>query len=285
MTTSFSKDLTGTAVKNKIRRFYDLGSPLYLEVYGNHIHDGYYLTGNETKQAAQENLTKLLAEKAGIKRGDRVLDVGCGIGGSSLWLAENRGASTVGISISPVQIEIAGKLAQDRHVDSEFLLMDAEKMRFEEKFDAIWVLAAITHFPHQKSFVKKATASLKQGGKFVIFDWMLHEHVLDPLSDRYVKPVSETMLLSSLYSLNTYLEWFMSGGYRIIYAEDVTVHTAKTWDDALSVIKEPAVLKMAAHIKKEDIGEILRFLKSISAMKAAMQNHRLIGGIVIAEKL
>jgi tocopherol O-methyltransferase len=285
MTTSFSKDLTRASIREKVRKFYDLGSPLYFEVYGKHIHDGYYITGKETKQEAQENLTKILVEKARIKRGVKILDVGCGVGGSSIWMAENLGATTVGLTISPVQIEIARKLAQERQVNSSFLLMDAEKMYFDYKFDVMWVLAALTHFRDQQSFIKLATRFIKKGGKFIIFDWMLDEHVTDILNDRYVKPVSDRMLLSSLYPLNSYLTWFIEDGYRIIYSEDVTDHTIKTWDDALSVIKEPAVLKLASRITKEEIGEILNFLKSISAMKLAMKKGRLKSGIVIAEKL
>jgi tocopherol O-methyltransferase len=285
MTTSFSKDLTTASIRKKIRKFYDLGSPLYFEVYGRHIHDGYYITGRETNQEAQENLTRLLVEKARIKKGVKILDVGCGVGGSSIWMAENLGATTVGLTISPVQVEIARKLAQDRRVNSSFLLMDAEKMYFDDKFDVIWVLAALTHFRNQYNFIKSATGFLKKGGKFIIFDWMLDEHVTDTLNDRYVKPVAERMLLSSLYPLNSYLKWFIKEGYRISYAEDVTDHTIKTWDDALSVIKEPAVLKLATRITKEEIGEVLRFLKSLGAMKRAMQKGKLKAGIVIAEKL
>jgi tocopherol O-methyltransferase len=285
MTTSFSKDLTRKALREKISKFYDLGSPLYLEVYGRHIHDGYYITGKEAKQEAQENLTKLLIEKAGIEKGAKILDVGCGVGGSSIWLAEKLSASTVGITISPIQLEIAQKLAKENGVDSSFLLMNAEEMHFEETFDVIWLLAAATHFKDQAKFIKLATKSLNKGGKFIIFDWMLDEHVLDPLNDRYVKPVAEKMLLSSLHSLNTYLNWFISDGYRIIYSEDVTIHTIKTWDDALSVIKKLGNLKITAHIRKEEVLEILNFFKSIGAMKTAMEKHRLIAGIVIAEKL
>jgi tocopherol O-methyltransferase len=285
MTTSFSKDLTGKALRGKISKFYDLGSPLYLEVYGRHIHDGYYITGKEAKLEAQENLTKLLIEKAGIRKGARVLDVGCGVGGSSIWLAEKLSATTVGITISPVQLEIAQRLAKENGVDSSFLLMNAEEMHFEETFDVIWLLAAATHFKDQAKFIKLATKSLNKGGKFIIFDWMLDEHVVDPLNDRYVKPVAEKMLLSSLHSLNTYLNWFISDGYRIVYTEDVTDHTIKTWDDALSIIKEPSVLRLASRITKEEVIEVFRFFKSISAMKIAMKKHRLIAGIVIAEKL
>ena len=101
--TSFSNYPISTAIREKVQRFYDLGSPYYYEIYGEHIHDGYYVTGRESKEEAQENLIRLLVEKARIKRGARILDVGCGMGGSSIWLAENLGAVTVGITISPVQ--------------------------------------------------------------------------------------------------------------------------------------------------------------------------------------
>jgi tocopherol O-methyltransferase len=285
MTTSFGKDLTGKEIREKVSNFYDLGSPLYLEVYGKHIHDGYYITGKETKQEAQENLTKLLIEKTGIQKGAKILDVGCGVGGSSIWLAEKYGATTVGITISPVQVDIARKLVKEKGVDSTFILMNAEEMHFDETFDVIWLLAAATHFRDQQKFIKLATKSLNKGGKFIIFDWMLDEHVTDPLNDQYIQTVADKMLLSTLYSLNTYLKWFIDNGYRIIYSEDVTAHTIKTWDDALSVIKQPAVLKLAARVTKKEVGEIFNFLKSIGAMKTAMKKGKLKAGIVIAEKL
>jgi tocopherol O-methyltransferase len=285
MTTSFSHKLTKAITTERIRQFYDLGSPLYFEVYGQHVHDGYYITGKESKQEAQENLTKIIVEKAHLKKGLKILDVGCGVGGSSVWLAEHFEASTVGITISPVQVEIARQLAKDRQVNSSFLLMDAEDMIFDDKFDVIWVLAAMTHFPHQPEFIKSATRFLKKGGKFIIFDWMLDEHVKDVLNDRYVKPVAERMLLASLYPLNSYLQWFIEDGYRIVYAEDITTDTIKTWDDALSVIKEPSVLKLAARITKKQIVEVVSFFKSIGSMKKAMQLGKIKSAIVIAEKL
>jgi tocopherol O-methyltransferase len=285
MTTSFSKELTGNSIREKVSKFYDLGSPLYLQVYGRHIHDGYYITGKETKQEAQENLTRLLVEKAGIEDGAKILDVGCGVGGSSIWMAEKIGATTVGITISPVQVEIARNFAKEKRVNSKFLLMNAEEMQFDETFEVVWLVAAATHFLDQEKFIKLATKSLATGGKFVIFDWMLDERVVDSLNDRYVKPVAEKMLLSSLYPMSTYIKWFIENGYRIVYSEDVTNHTIKTWDDALSVIKKPDNLKLAAHITKEEMLEIFNFFKSIGAMKTAMAKHRLIAGIVIAEKL
>lgn len=285
MTTSFSKDLSGTVIREKISKFYDLGSPLYLTIYGSHLHDGYYITGKETKQEAQENLTKHMVEKAGIKNGAHMLDGGCGMGGSSIWMAEKLGAKTLGITISPVQLEIARKLAQEKGVSSKFLLMNAEEMHFDEKFDVIWVCAAMTHFQNQLQFIKTATKYLNSGGKFVIFDWMMDEKVTDQMNNRDIKQVAEKMLLTSLYPRNTYLQWFTNNGYRIIHNEDATKPTKKTWNDALSVIKEPGVLKLAFRITKEEAGEIFTFLTSLSAMKTAMKKGKLEAGILIAEKL
>jgi tocopherol O-methyltransferase len=284
MKTSFSYSAKAS-VREKVQRFYDLGSPYYYKIYGEHIHDGYYVTGRESKEEAQENLIRLLVEKARIKRGARILDVGCGMGGSSIWLAENLGAVTVGITISPVQVEMAKKLAQDRGVKSSFLLMDAEKMLLTGSYDVIWAVAVLSHLRNQGNFLRSATKLLNKRGKFIIFDWMVDEDVVDWLNDWYIKLVFEGMLLSSLYPISTYLTWFIKYGYRITYSEDITDHTIKTWDDALSVIKEPAVWKLAYKVTSEERRELRRFLKSIRPMKLAMQQGKLKSGVIVAEKI
>lgn len=282
---SFSNYSINTSIREKVQRFYDLGSPYYYEIYGEHIHDGYYATGRESREKAQENLIRLLVEKARIKRGARILDVGCGMGGSSIWLAENLGAVTVGITISPVQVEMARKLAQDRGVKSSFLLMDAEKMLLTDSYDVIWAVAVLSHFRNQENFLKSATKLLNQRGKFVIFDWMVDEDIVDWPNDRHIKLVSEGMLLSSLYPISTYLKWFIKYGYRITYSEDITDHTIKTWDAALSVIKQPAVWKLVYKVTSEERKEALKFFKSLRPMKLAMQQGKLKSGVVIAEKI
>jgi tocopherol O-methyltransferase len=284
MKTSFSYS-TGASVREKVQRFYDLGSPYYYKIYGEHIHDGYYVTGRESKAEAQENLIRFLVEKAGIKKGARILDVGCGVGGSSLWLAENLGAATVGITISPVQVEMAGKLARERKLNSSFLLMDAERMSFTESYDVIWAVAVLSHLRNQENFLKSATRFLNRRGKIIIFDWMLSEEITEPQNDGYIKPVAEGMLLTSLYSISTYLKWCLKYGYRIVYWEDITSRTIKTWDDALSVVKQPAVWKLAYKVSSEECREALKFFNSLRPMKLAMQKGRLKSGVIIAEKI
>lgn len=72
---------------------------------GEHIHHGYFLHASDSKENAQIQLMELLVELAGLQRheGDgrvRVLDVGCGIGGTARFLAREYGCEVVGITIS-----------------------------------------------------------------------------------------------------------------------------------------------------------------------------------------
>ena len=122
-------------IKQQIQKFYDASSPYWPELWGRHIHDGYYITGQESKEEAQENLIKLLAEKADIKKGSNILDVGCGIGGSSIFLSKHFNARATGITLSPVQVNMATEQALALNADSKFMVMDAESMNFSDSFD------------------------------------------------------------------------------------------------------------------------------------------------------
>jgi tocopherol O-methyltransferase len=266
-----------------VRRFYDIGSRYYSEICGEHIHDGYYLTGRESREQAQENLVRFLAAGAGIKARDRVLDVGCGIGGSSVWLARNLGASTLGITISPVQLNMARKKAAEQRADCAFLLMDAEDMHFDAGFDVIWAVAVCTHLPGQAGVIGAATRFLNPKGRFVIFDWMLGGSGREP-GDECIDKVRRGMLLSSLHTMPEYLLWFTDLGYRIVSAEDITAFTIKTWDDALSLVRQVAVWKFVAELAANEAKHAINFLRSLGAMKEAMATDRLICGAIIAEK-
>src|SRR3989344_5237414 len=113
--------MTDYNVKEKIVEHYDLVSPYYHSLWGEHLHHGFWVTGKETKEEAQLALTKHLAQ-------------------------------TTGITISPVQVEMAQKAAQNAGVNSRFVLMDAEEMNFTEPFDVIWSIESISHYKNRRKF-------------------------------------------------------------------------------------------------------------------------------------
>src|SRR3989338_5472207 len=174
--------------KNKVQEHYDFVSTYYNSLWGIHIHHGYWQTGKETKEEAQENLTKLLIDRGGFQEHQRILDVGCGIGGSSIYLAKNLKANVTGITISPIQIEMAYKNALKEKVNIDFKLMDAEDMNLKKEFDIIWSVEALSHLNDQKTFFKNASKLLLKNGKFAIIDWFKKENLSTEDENQFIKP-------------------------------------------------------------------------------------------------
>src|SRR5712664_2383132 len=114
--------------KHRIIEHYDLISPYYRSLWGEHLHHGYWIRGNESKEKAQLQLIEHLAQLANVRPGSDILDIGCGFGATSLYLAEQFNAAVTGITISPVQVEMAIGAAAGQNLDVTFLSMDAEAM-------------------------------------------------------------------------------------------------------------------------------------------------------------
>jgi tocopherol O-methyltransferase len=129
--------------KSKIIEHYDVVSPYYRSLWGEHLHHGYWIRGDESKETAQLQLIEYLASLAQIREGCEVLDIGCGFGASSLFLARKYGATATGITISPVQVEMANRAAAGAGASATFMLMDAEDMRFDKQFDLLWSVESI----------------------------------------------------------------------------------------------------------------------------------------------
>ena len=68
------------------------------------MHFGYWDQTTRTHAQSLLRTNEVMAEAVKIGPGDRVLDAGCGVGGSSIWLASERGATVVGVNVSPEQV-------------------------------------------------------------------------------------------------------------------------------------------------------------------------------------
>lgn len=137
------------------------------------MHFGYW--DNKVKNFPQslERENEILAEKANIKASDVVLDAGCGVGGSSIFLAEKYGCKVIGITLSNKQVIQATKKAARKGVsnNTEFLVMDFENITFpDERFDVIWAIESVCHAINKEKFIEEAFRVLKKGGRLVVAD-------------------------------------------------------------------------------------------------------------------
>ena len=165
-----------------------------LEYYwGEHIHLGYYTKEQRKegykKQSFVEAKYKFIDEMlkwCGVESPKKIIDVGCGIGGTSRYLAKQfPDAEVVGITLSPNQVN-RGKelaLAQDVH-NVDFKVMNALSMDYPDNtFDLVWACESGEHMPDKKAYVEEMVRVLKPGGKLVIATWCQRDAETIPLSD------------------------------------------------------------------------------------------------------
>jgi len=158
-----------------------------LEYYwGEHIHLGYYTPAEMEKGYKKKNfiqakydfvdeMMKLGGISPAVDQNAKVLDVGCGVGGTSRYLAKNLGpnADVTGITLSPNQVKRAQELAVEQEVpNAKFQVMNALDMEFEDNtFDIVWACESGEHMPDKEAYINEMMRVLKPGGKFVMATW------------------------------------------------------------------------------------------------------------------
>ena len=267
--------------KEKIRAFYDLVSSHFYELWGEHIHHGYWIHGDETKERAQIQLIEHLATIANVRPGCKILDVGCGPGASSIYLAKHYQAEATGITISPVQVGMAKKAAAlEKDVNATFLLMDAEEMKFDELFDVIWSVESISHYQDIGNFFGSAAKLLRPNGIVAVIDWFKRESLNPTQYQKNIVPIEKGMLVE-LGTMQQYETLMKSSGLKILKSEILNDHCAKSWNIGVDIIKNKALWKLAA----TNGSMFLDFLRAFRAMRAGFVSGNFVYGLIVAQKI
>lgn len=292
---------TMQALKDRIKLHYDLASDYYLNLWGEHIHHGYWATdeskATDSKEVAQVNLIRLLLDISSVAEGSHVLDVGCGVGGTSRYLASQLGCTVTGITISSKQVQIATRLTKteaakavnpteaDVEADANgFLTLGKGKVRFIEldaekmgdyfaadaaSFDAVWISEALSHFPNKGLFFQNAHKVLKDGGKLVLADWFKAEELGQVEFNGDIKPIEDGMLLPPLCTQGEYVQFATSAGLKVLGGpKDISQDVSKTWDISWSLIQNPALWSFAFSQGRDGIA----FLQAFRAMRRGYAN-------------
>lgn len=174
---------------NKVIRYYDSTAIDYKFLWTGSkdlaIHFGYYTNRTRNHSDSLLEMNKVLAKHAAISYKDKVLDAGCGYGGSSIWLARNIGCKVIGLNIVPFQIKKAKEYARKFNVSDkvDFQNQDYSHTSFEENsFDVVWGLESIVHAENKENFIKEAFRLLRRNGRIIIAEYILRSN--PPLSNK-----------------------------------------------------------------------------------------------------
>ncbi|XP_078163832.1 gamma-tocopherol methyltransferase isoform X3 [Carex rostrata] len=208
-------------LKKGIAEFYDESSGVWESVWGDHMHHGFYesdttasLSDHRTAQIRmiEEALSFAGVSDDPIKKPKTIVDVGCGIGGSSRYLAIKYGAQCQGITLSPVQAQRAQSLAAAEGLDDKvsFQVADALQQPFPDgQFDLVWSMESGEHMPNKAEFVSELARVAAPGATIIIVTWC-HRN-LSPSEDS-LKP-DEINLLNKICNAYYLPAWCSAADY------------------------------------------------------------------------
>ncbi|MEU5030949.1 SAM-dependent methyltransferase [Streptomyces milbemycinicus] len=214
--------------------FYDATNDLFTRFLGGSTHYGYW-TGpddDSTFEQASERLTGILTDKLRPGPGDRVLDVGCGMGKPGVQLATRTGAELVGISISARDVEVANSRAQSEGcVDRvRFQHADAMDLPFsDDSFDHVLALESIQHMPDRVQALKQIARVLRPGGLVALTDFA-ERHTGEPQKAEPTDEatVVETWHTAGLIKEGEYSSFASAVGLEVVEVTDISQNTKYT---------------------------------------------------------
>lgn len=163
-----------------LKRYYDRNTRLFLWLGGSRsaltIHRALWGPGVRTRQEALAYAHHLLLEQihaAGLIE-PRLLDLGCGVGGSLLSLLAqlSEGSSGTGVTLSPVQADLAGRAARERAMEHRAAFLEADFLCLPalSPVDFAYAIESFVLTAHPAAFFQQAAGVLRLGGQLVVID-------------------------------------------------------------------------------------------------------------------
>jgi ubiquinone/menaquinone biosynthesis C-methylase UbiE len=117
--------------------------------------------------------TRGLADAAGLKEGDEVLDVGSGLGGPARTLAESYGCRVTGIDLTPEYCEAAVELNNRVGLGDKIVIQEGNALALpfgDDTFDVVWTMHVSMNIEDKRELYDQCARVLKPGGKLAFFD-------------------------------------------------------------------------------------------------------------------
>ncbi|XP_058788531.1 cycloartenol-C-24-methyltransferase [Vicia villosa] len=216
-----------------VNKYYDLVTSFYEFGWGESFHFAQRWVGESLRESIKRH-EHFLALQLGLKPGQKVLDVGCGIGGPLREISRFSSTSVTGLNNNEYQITRGKALNRKTGVDKScnFVKADFMKMPFEDNsFDAVYAIEATCHAPDAYGCYKEIYRVLKPGQCFAAYEWCMTDS-FDPNNQEHQKIKAEIEIgdgLPDIRLTTKCLEALTQAGFEVIWEKDLAVDSPVPW--------------------------------------------------------
>ncbi|MEK6336489.1 MAG: class I SAM-dependent methyltransferase [Acidobacteriota bacterium] len=206
--------------KDDIARYYDTQQIFYTLFWSRTaLHYGFWYQDTKSLSQAVLNTNNFVIDTLAIDSGDTVLDAGCGVGGTSIHIAETTGARVHGITLSDVQLRIARKRAGSSSAAHllNFSKGDFTQTLFTEKsFSRVFGIESICYAKTKTDFLNEAYRIMMPGGMIAIVDLFLAKHDFDVEEMKIYTKTIEGWTIPNLATVSDFWTYLEHAGFNDI---------------------------------------------------------------------
>ncbi|XP_029127242.1 cycloartenol-C-24-methyltransferase isoform X2 [Cajanus cajan] len=220
-----------------VNKYYDLSTSFYEYGWGQSFHFAPRWKG-ESLQESLKRHEHFLALQLGLKPGQKVLDVGCGIGGPLREISRFSSTSITGLNNNEYQITRAKELNRITGVDKTCHLVKADFMKMpfsDNSFDAVYAIEATCHAPDAYGCYKEIFRVLKPGQYFAAYEWCM-TRAFDPNNKDHQRIKAEIEIgdgLPDIRLTSKCAEALNQAGFEVLWEKDLAIDSPVPWYDPL----------------------------------------------------
>ncbi len=202
-----------------VKAYYDKLTSSYLDIYGDVI--------QAFRPSKKKDLLRYIAQSSGLKRGMKILDAGCGVGGPAIYFASEYKVRVDALTISPVQVEEAKLRVAEKNLGEYVHVSEGDYHHLDNyyaanSYDAVYFLESLGHAAAPEQVITKAYQSLKPGGYIYIKDFYrkISEDVIEQQKiDKVIQNINQSYSYNTL-DLHELLYALRKCGFEILFIKN-----------------------------------------------------------------